>query len=720
MNGIPRQQDSAPLQSFTCVTCAKRKVKCDKTGPPCTTCKKTRLECHYEAPPPRKRKRKVVEDVYERLEQYESILKQNGLLDELEKASPLVESGGDRPAKPNIHRSEDKSELKAGGLVGVKFGTLVANHGNTYPTSSNASKKSIDSTLWRNLNDEELAPSSDEEEATEEDQSTSAAFAYRTADPLSASLLSGGSPAASLLDIHPTYDAAMKLWKVFQSHVEPLTKILHVPSVTALVKRAAANPSSASKSTECLLFVIYHFAVVVMESKECEDLMGFPQNLLQKQYHGAAVQGLVNAGFIRTTDFVVVQAFVLFLLSVRNKYDPHTFWILTGIATRLGQRIGLHRDPERLGLGPFEVQMRRRLFWQLLPLDGIASQMSGTGIAMAYDTWDTEQPLNVNDADIWPDMIETPKERSEATDMMFCMMRTEMGKFHQKVKPYLGSWGRLWEGGDHQMIEEIDKAIGELEAAMESKYLRYADPVYSLHLLALLLGRGAPQNARLRLRLPRIRLDPDASPNERDQIWKLCLKMFDYDQSAHTNPALKKYSWHLQAIFQWDTVIWVLNELRRGSPSITEPEEVWSRIEWMFESHPRFKAGERALHAAIKKLALKAWDGQPERCRPREGGDPAFIQSLRVSCQKRASASVASEVPQAKPNIWSPANDYGGVAWSGVAPPYSAQVGNGAATAMQMSFLEEFSPDNIDWMFWDQLIQDNGTLPPVMDFGGQG
>jgi hypothetical protein len=212
----------------------------------------------------------------------------------------------------------------------------------------------------------------------------------------------------------------------------------------------------------------------------------------------------------------------------RTTYNPHAFWILTGVAVRLGQRIGLHRDPEELGLKPFDVQLRRRLFWQLLPLDGIASQLSGTGIAVTYDSWDTKPPFNLDDSDIWPDMTEAPTEREGATDMMFCLMRTEMGRFHQKVKPFLGNWARFWEVGDMSAIDEMEQAIQELERTMEGKYLRYCDPVNSLHLLALLMGRGAPQNARLRLRLPRVRANPNLSDPERQEIWKMCLKMFDY------------------------------------------------------------------------------------------------------------------------------------------------------------------------------------------------
>ena len=517
VNGESRSQevpDTSNLQSFTCVTCTRRKVKCDKTGPPCSTCKKTKLECWYEAPPPRKRKRKPTDDVNDRLEHYESLLKQHGILERSEKTSPSESTPSSGPSTLPV--ALHVGSIAAGEPAGKsRTGKLLAGRGKS---------RYIDSTLWRNL--EELGPSSDEEDAEGDGQHSGSYHARPAADPLTASMFAAGTPGVALLDVHPTYDTAMRLWKIYLSHVEPLTKLFHVPTATAMIQRAAANPSTASKAMECLLFAIYHFAMVAMTDEECQQHLGHQDRaVLQSRYHAAVTQAFLNAAWLRTTDIYVVQAFVMFLLSIRNKYDPHTFWILTGVGVRLAQRIGLHREGTDLGLKPFDVQMRRRIFWQLLPLDGIAAQLSGTGIALPYDSWDTKQPLNLNDEDIYPDMTEPPTERVGATDMLFCLLRTEMGKFHQKVKPFLGSWGRLWEVGDMSAVGEMEAAIQEMEVTFESKYMRYCDPVEPVHFLALLLGRGAPQNARLRLRLPRIRANLNVDEEEIRDLWRLAMRM---------------------------------------------------------------------------------------------------------------------------------------------------------------------------------------------------
>ena len=119
---------------------------------------------------------------------------------------------------------------------------------------------------------------------------------------------------------------------------------------------------------------------------------GQSRTTLMSKYQYAVRQALINASWLETTEILVMQAFVLFLIAVRTQIDPHTFWIMTGVAVRIAQRIGLHRDGESLSLPPFDVEIRRRLFWQLLPLDGYAGQVSGTGISIAPNSWDTKQP----------------------------------------------------------------------------------------------------------------------------------------------------------------------------------------------------------------------------------------------------------------------------------------------------------------------------------------
>lgn len=662
-------------------------MKCDKRIP-CSTCRKTRQECVYQEPAPRKRKRKPTDDVQERIEHYERILRENNLLppDDDSEKSP-VSSGP--PTQASQHRSDTGVATHASAGLKVRgVGKLV---------QGRAGSRYIDSNVWRNLG-EELHPDSDEEE--DYGELNYAPEGADPIDPVSHAFLGPMSPMQSLLDWHPTYDLAMKLWKQYVQNVDPVVKLCHLPTTFEKLQRAAANPNDMSKATECLLFAIYHFAIVSTPTYELEGKFGRNWAMLQKTYHDATRQALVNCHFLRTTEMPVLQAYMLLLLSVRTKYDPHTFWILSGIAVRIAQRMGLHRDGEELGLNPFDVQVRRRVFWQLLPLDGISGQVSGTGIAITPDSWDTKQPLNINDEDMWPGMEHPITEHKGATEMMFCLARTEIGKFHQKVKPVFGDWSKLWEGRD---LPAIHEALDQLESHMEETYIRYCDIADPVHCLTLAMARGAANSGRLRVRLPRASGE-NASPEERRDFLTLVNKVLDYDIAVNHNPILQRFNWHFKSFFNWDGLIWMLKESRRKD-SILDRDAAWAKIQQLYDAHPELREGRRALDVALGRLTVKSWQATHPT-----GTEPKFILELREGLQRRQASRTATETPSEPPPVHAidPALEqsqdvpFATVGYMNTNMPWGFP---------NFGMLEDMINTDQDWTMWEQLIREPDAFP---------
>ena len=383
--------------------------------------------------------------------------------------------------------------------------------------------------------------------------------------------------------------------------------------------------------------------------------------------------------------------------------------------------MGLHRDGEELGLNPFDVQMRRRVFWQLLPLDGMSGQLSGTGIAISADSWDTKQPLNINDEDIWPGMETPPVERHGATDMIFCLARTEIGKFHQKVKPQLGNWSKFWESKD---MPAIHSALAEVERTMEEKYIRYCDFGIPIHCLAMAMARGALQAGRLRMRLGSAKANAPTT-EERMETYNLCMKLLDLDLAVHENAALHRFDWHMKSFFQWDPLIWILNEVRRED-TILNREEVWTKVAHIYKchpeliagkrgdlSHPELNPGHRSIDIALGRLTVRSWDTTQEHQRQSsatERPEQSFITVLRaVMMRKEASRhgsttqtpslsrnTTNTAAPQPLPEI--PVSNYlnGNIPWGFAS--YGA--------------LDDVNSD-LDWKFWDQMIQEPSAFPNV-------
>ncbi|KAK1772800.1 fungal-specific transcription factor domain-containing protein [Phialemonium atrogriseum] len=664
-----------PTMPYTCQTCAKRKVKCDKATPICSSCRKGKLECFYQAPLPRWRKRKLSGDINERLARYERILRQHGLLPEDADTSPSIE---ETPEESVISLRFNEPEAS-------KTGKLLAGQGKS---------RYIDSDLWHNLGDDEMQHLSVDDE--QDQVVTGVSGDLVSSDPLTGAFMSCQQ---SLLQYHPTHEKAIMLWKTHVENVEPLCKVLHIPSTFKMVVMASQQPAMASKADECLLFAIYHFAVFSMTEEECAEKFGQSRATLMQRYHFATRQALVNASFLKTTDMSVLQTLILFLLPCRYSYDPHTYWILTGVAIRIAQRMGLHRDGEKLSLPPFDVQMRRRLFYQLLPLDGIAGQMSGTGVATMPDSWDILPPLNINDDQIWPGMTETPEEHKGATEMIFCLARSCIGKFFATAGRSMGVAGPR----QFKDYNEAELAISEAEREVEEKYIRYCDIVNPLHFLTIALARCGITAMRLRIRLPKVR-NRTVTDAERRELVQLSQKIIDTDTAAYAHAGLRKHLWHVKPFFlfgSWDSLILVLTNLWRADLlSPAETDAAWSRVEQVYNNHGELLEPKRALHVAFGRLTLKAWDANPPSSSVPESAFITALRSLRKANLQSREARQGGKATalDAKTDSVSPI---------GPSPASDADVLIGSVSGdMGLDIGNEFNPDTADWAFWDQLMQD--------------
>lgn len=507
----------------------------------------------------------------------------------------------------------------------------------------------VESQLWHTLGDDEIQHMSDDDEDDEDDQFTS--------DPLTGAFIGSTQ---TLLHYHPDPTKALLLWKTHVENVEPICKLLHVPSTTKMVENVSMQPEMAQKAEECLLFATYHSAVFSLTDAECQQAFGQPQAALLQKYHFATRQALVNASFLKTTDIVILQAFVLLLLTCRYRYDSHTYWILTGVAVRIAQRMGLHRDGTKLGLPPFEVQMRRRLFYQLAPLDGVAGQMSGTGITIMPDTWDTLQPANSNDDQMWPGMTEAPVEQTGATDMIFCLVRQCLGKSFLRV---------MRSASSPHDYKEAKRLINEAENNVEEQYLRYCDVVDPLHFLTIALARSAISAMRLRIGLQ------TAATSDTLELIQIAQKILDTDAATSSHLGLRKFMWHVRPFFAWgtwDSIIFILTRLRK-SETLPSVDAAWSRVSQIYSNHDELLTSKRALHIGVGRLAVKAWDTTPPT---RNTPEPAFILQLRAQQLARDKGRATSVASPAECGGFLDGMDFG-------------------------------DTDAADWAFWDQLIHDH-------------
>lgn len=334
--------------------------------------------------------------------------------------------------------------------------------------------------------------------------------------------------------------------------------------------------------------------------------------------------------------------------------DPHTIWSLSGIALRMAQRIGIHRDGSSHGLSVFETEMRRRIWFQLMILDVTSAQFCGVAAGPFVDTADTKPPSNANDSDLDPRMTEPACEKEGPSEMIFCLARSEFGKWLRRYNTTTVGSGSPWAflSSSTMSLGERDKCIDELESIMEEKFLRYCDQSIPLHQATIMMVRSATHYTRLMAHHPRHYHDSGTRipQSEKDIIFGHCLRMAEYADYAQTNPDVQRFSWHIVNHMPWDAMIFMLSEMRhRTDPQ--EKEKVWGLVGNIYGRHLR-QMGKRSqlpLHKALQNLLVKAWRAYVYECnqhgrKPRPC--PTVVSSLLNGSNGFTEAEVSEENAQ--------------------------------------------------------------------------
>lgn len=459
---------------------------------------------------------------------------------------------------------------------------------------------------------------------------------------------------------HPPPERIHQLWQVFIENVDPLTKVVHVPSLRPAFQKAANNIATIPRSFEALMFAVYSAAVMSLKDDECKQRLGEPRKTLLSRYISATKVGLSRAKFMGTISLVVLQALVLHLLSVRDIYDPRAVWSLTGVADRIAQGMGLERDGVSLGLPPFETEIRRRIWWLLKTHDFRTAELCGLAKFRDLDTSaeSTKWPTSVNDDQLYPGMPSLVAESNTLTDFTFLALRYELTKFaaarvarFRQDGKNSSQWGLHAPGSDKV---EIDKAFRGVEETLETKYIRYCDPSQPLHLLTMLVARFAMNVVRFLTHHPRRWASIEQTPvSERQWVWEVSTKLLEQHNMLLSSPQLKQFAWHAAYFQQWHAFIHVLDTLR-ANPLVADAEKVWQLIGNIYENTPDMILDTRKpIYVAVGNLCLKAYNDREAALQNEDTSPPStpeFILQLRqqreIAKAKRQARDTKSSRPE--------------------------------------------------------------------------
>lgn len=127
-------------------------------------------------------------------------------------------------------------------------------------------------------------------------------------------LFPGYCTPGSIDQFHPEPVHALRLWQIFLDRVNPLTKIIHVPSLQPHLVEAATDPNAVPIKYQALLFSIYLMASIALSEDECAQVLGVSKHEAIRKFTSATRHALIQFDFLRNYDMASLQALVFFLV----------------------------------------------------------------------------------------------------------------------------------------------------------------------------------------------------------------------------------------------------------------------------------------------------------------------------------------------------------------------------------------------------------------------
>ncbi|KAH8702191.1 putative C6 transcription factor [Talaromyces proteolyticus] len=603
----------------SCLTCRRRKVKCDHKQPVCSTCERGKHPCSYiksQPSPPsrppatinrtsRPRPRDGQDEIRNRLERLEKLLEQaiaggngmsqpspSGVLDSRMETSG---NGDHRVASVVTPTPNNRSEtLSIDGYDGALL--LEAENGQSrWVSSLHYALLADEINDVKMLLGNQAAPDATDYPVLEQ-ANTSFLFSTPSVDSLAPWLPTTAEDCTTLLDI-------------FFLNVDPMTRLIHKPSLKrrfmqylyytyGTISQISSEEIDLSvqapsfRSFEPLALAIFHSAVNSMSPEDVAERFSADKKTSLAQFQRGVEFGLAREEFLTTASIEVLQAFVLLLTCQSREDDMSKTWTLLGLVLRIALSQGLHREPSLFpsdNMDVVQVELRRRLWHQICHLDFRSAEGKGQEPTISDDDYTTLLPRNVNDEDLIEGQFPTGEGYSNPgfTDMtgqlvrlhgIHCFRRIVRSTY--RLERRIKSSTTLGNGVVNSIAEfqalftEVHTMVNEMVTHIQTEYLQYCDPQVPEQRLSL--GLAAIIEWRcwsiFWLRIPQQYREAIVSPEIRTMVLAKSVSLMESMNQMPDDKDAKRFQWHIGGHACFQAILHIVSELK--TPEFQSPNHI--------------------------------------------------------------------------------------------------------------------------------------------------
>ncbi|KAE8389096.1 fungal-specific transcription factor domain-containing protein [Aspergillus alliaceus] len=559
-------------QNRSCTLCRRRKVRCDKVYP-CSNCSRADVLCFYSEPykRPRRHSKLTVNDILDRITRLERTVNTWALSNQ-----PSTET-----CEPELRREAQEQDF-SDSVDNVVFqnsdstgANLLAGAGDS--DSGLLLQQGDNGITYVNeflfecvLKEEQQLRSVLEAQGADELKPCSDARSFTLSplsirDPLPKDNI---GTAASHCPHYPSKWQALQLWHTFVNNVDPVLKILHIPSVQVIIYSALNNPISTAKDVEGLLFAIFFAAVTSLPAPDAAHLLGVQKSQALGAYRVGLEHALSMANFLESPSVTSLQAITIYLACLQVYDSGRAGWSLIGLAIRLAQSLGLHKDGNHFNLPPFESEMRRRLWWSLYVLEARSPENHGIVLDALDHLSDACLPLNANDNDLAPDMQTLPCPRVGWTEMSFTILKAEISQMFRKIS-------------EPALTSVSGQNIFEYHAyRLEESYLKCCDDNIPVQRVTALATRTII--AKMQFIMKRRSCCRGSGLRYTEELLNEACNILEISLSIYSDDLMKGFYWYAKTYTQYNVLTYVLGHLCAlpQGPSINR---AWKAVDESFQ-----------------------------------------------------------------------------------------------------------------------------------------
>lgn len=373
----------------------------------------------------------------------------------------------------------------------------------------------------------------------------------------------------------------------------------------------------------------------------------------------------------------------------------------------MAQSMGMHRDGDGFSLVPYEAEIGRRMWWQIISLDMKISEDRGCEPMLSECCFDTRLPFNMDDEDYTKTSQYPFNEKQGVTKMTLSLINMEVARTTHKlhfIPPKHSAKNFTFQ----EKEDLADKCIKKIDSYFLSNY----DPTNPYHLLVYKTSRIQILKLRLVVLYPMQRMTISEPPPEKSGLGlRYVVELLTITDSLYADEYAKRFDWHFRTSVSWHPIAVALAEL------CTEPmgelaDEAWRVIDkyWARWSSCAASSQEEKMWRPVKRLLKRAREARQRSQSRHQLQALSLSEGNGITIQSGDGAErldLLDDVPLAVTLDDNIALDY--VVQVGSAlDPHRWDVNDvGAYSGMDMA---DDATMPMDWDEWNAFIYDAGNL----------